>query len=109
MPASTNNTPTQLTVFAYEDPSTTFASSFQIYSELDTTNQPVSNTTARINDYSQEYSLTVSGLQDKLIYEVYVTFENDWPEYTSLMSNSEVARLELKTLKKRSKFLFAKK
>jgi hypothetical protein len=102
---STNSTPSDQTYFEYEIPTATFASSYQIFSGLDPNNQPVPNASIRISDYSASYTMTVSGLQNKLVYEVYVTFENDWPKYQSLTANSEVARIEMKTLKKRSKDL----
>lgn len=82
-----------------------FALSYEIYAGLNLTNQPAISSSIRINDFSQTYTMNVTGLNDKTIYEIYITAENDWPEYNLRMNDDRIARLELKTLKRRSKIL----
>ena len=57
----------------------------------------------RISDSSQTYVLNISGLHDKLIYDIFLTTKNDWPEWNKLLEDGKVAAVEAKTLKIRSK------
>lgn len=98
---SRNQTESGLTIYASEQPTIQYASCYQIQQQLNLTNQPIYSTTARINDFSQTYTMNISGLNDKLIYEIYICAENDWPTYNLLMQDTNVARLEIKTLKRR--------
>ena len=121
---SRNNTPTDDTTFLYEledqsllslsnpiiDPTKTnftnktFPSSFQIKRKLNQTNYPIFNATLRVVEPGKVSYLNISGgLQDKLIYDIYVTIENDFQVYSVLLENRSVAHLEAKTLKRRSK------
>lgn len=104
VPGSRNDTPTELTFYQSELPSQQFATSYQIYSGLDLNNQPVNYSKTRINDYSKDYVINISNLEDKLIYDVYITTEDDWPAYNNLLHNAAVARIDMKTLKKRSNY-----
>jgi len=100
---SQNMTATQLTVYKKQVPSDSYPSSFEIFSGLDIQNQPAIYSKVRVNDISRDYSFVIEGLSDNLIYNIYITTENDWPLYNLLLSNEEVARVEAKTVKKRSK------
>ena len=65
-------------------------------------NQPASNRTVRVNDLTQDYVVNMTNLTDKVIYHVFLATENDWPKYNLLMKDPQVARIEAKTIKKRS-------
>lgn len=56
-----------------------------------------------MGDFSQTYTIEVSNLADKLIYNIYITSENDWPTYTRILDDQYVAQVNFKTLKIRSK------
>jgi hypothetical protein len=100
---SRNQTESGLTIYASEQPTIQYASCYQIQQGLNLTNQPIYSTSVRINDFSQTYTMNITGLSDKLIYEIYICAQNDWPTYNLLMADANVARLEIKTLKRRSK------
>lgn len=103
---SQNDTATDATVYQSEAPVTdVYPSSFQIYSGYDDSNQPALYSKLRVSNFANDYSFTIQGLKDHLIYNVYITTENDWPAYTMLLNNTAVARVESKTIKRRSKFL----
>jgi hypothetical protein len=55
-----------------------------------------------ITKKGQKATINVTGLNDKLVYDVYLTAENDYPVYKQLMNNTKVARVTCKTLKRRS-------
>lgn len=100
---SRNNTASNATIFEYETPlDTTFQSSYQTYANLTVDNQLALNTTMRVFDVSTTYTLNITGLADKLIYHIFITAQNDWPEYNLLMADKDVARIEAKTIKIRS-------
>lgn len=106
---SQNNTPTLATVYQSEAPITEpYPYSFEIYSGLDIQNQPAIYKKIRVNDFSKDYTLTVPVNIDNLIYHVYIATENDWPTYNLFLDDDAVARIEAKTIKKRSNFFVEK-
>ncbi len=106
MNLSQNNTPTLATVYKKDAPLATYPYSFEIYSQLDTENQPAIYQKIRVSDPSKDYSLTITVPTDNLIYHVYITTENDWPIYNLFLPDDDVARIEAKTIKKRSNIYF---
>ena len=100
---SQNSTATELTVYLDEAPLDSYPSSFQISSGLDTQNQPAIYSKLRVNNLANDYAFMIEGLTDNLIYNVYITSENDWPIYNKLLEDKDVARVNAKTIKKRSK------
>lgn len=99
---SQNNSATDLVVYEVDAlASDVYPSSFQIYSGYDDSNQPAIYSKLRVSNFANDYSFTISGLTNHLIYNVYITTENDWPAYTMLLDNTAVARAQFKTVKRR--------
>lgn len=103
-----NDTESKTTNFSYESNGTnqTFASSYQIINGLNQSNLPALSYSLYVNTPSSDLTVNMTGFPfDKLIYEVYFTTQNSFSYFPKIADNLSVAVIEMKTLKRRSKFL----
>lgn len=84
-----------------------YPTSFQLNNSLNQSNLPEKFLFNRtIDDTSQVWTINVTGLQDNLIYNVYVGLVSDKPVYPDYMDQDYVVQLNLKTVQRRSRFLY---
>ena len=79
-----------------------FLTAFQVKQQLNQSNQPAINTSRYISESSKLQSIEIKGLNDKLVYDIFISMDNYFLTFPQLIADSAVVRVTAKTLKKRS-------
>ncbi|CAD8049450.1 unnamed protein product [Paramecium sonneborni] len=87
------------TIFAQELKSVQFPSAYQIKKALNESNQPINQTSIVVQDTETYYQYNYTDLDQKTVYDVYISLENDFIANPELFSNDSVARFTAKTQK----------
>ncbi|CAK70993.1 unnamed protein product (macronuclear) [Paramecium tetraurelia] len=87
------------TIFAQELQSVQFPSAYQIKNALNESNQVINQTKITIQDTDAFYQYNYTDLDQKTVYDIYISLENDFIANPELFSNDSVARFTAKTQK----------
>ncbi|EGR28803.1 hypothetical protein IMG5_168390 [Ichthyophthirius multifiliis] len=83
-------------------PNSIYPTSFQIIQKLNQNNLPVQiQGSSYVDKKGKYFNLTFDGLKDRLVYDFYVTAQNDFPSLNVNMPDQQVTRCTIKTIKKK--------